>query len=127
MVEIISEFVVKQGIGGQFELAFGPGGAWGRLFARYQGFRGTALMRDTKDPRRYLAIDFWTTGSEREQALAECQVEYSRLEAEFADWTESRTEVGAFSVLAEATVRPRARVGRATGARASRRPRRTTR
>ena len=112
MVEIIWESVVKEEARGQFELAYGPGGAWSSLFARYPGFRGTTLLRDTKNPRRYLTIDFWETEAQREQALGEREADYSRLDAAFADWTEARTELGVFRVLAEATVRPLGRAGR---------------
>ena len=109
MIEIVWEFVVKEEARGQFELAYGPGGAWSKLFARSPGFRGTTLLRDTKNPRRYLAIDLWDTEAEREQVLTERKAEYSSLDAAFRDWTESRTEVGIFRVLAEATVHPRGR------------------
>ncbi|MCJ7514230.1 MAG: antibiotic biosynthesis monooxygenase [Anaerolineales bacterium] len=127
MVEIVWEFVVKEEARGQFELAYGPGGAWSNLFARYPGFRGTTLLRDTKNPRRYLAIDLWETGAQRQQVLAERKAEYSRLDAAFADWIESRTEVGIFSILAEATVRPLGRAARTKAGEAGRRSRRTTR
>lgn len=127
MVEIIWEFVVKEEARGQFELVYGPGGAWGKLFARCPGFRGATLLRDAKNPRRYLAIDLWETEAERKQALAERRAESSGLDAALADWTESRTEVGVFRVLAEATVRPHGRAGRARAGEASRRGRRTTR
>ncbi len=115
MVEIICEFVVKAEARGQFELAYGPGGAWSKLFARAPGFRGAALLRDTKNPRRYLTVDFWETEAQREQALAERQAEYSELEAVLGDWIESRTEMGSFRVLAEATVRFQGRSGKAGG------------
>lgn len=127
MVEIIWEFVVKEEARGQFELAYGPGGAWSKLFARYPGFRGTTLLRDTENPRRYLTIDFWDTAAQREQMLAERKAEYSNLDAAFADWTESETQVGIFRVLAEATVHPRGRAGRSKAGEAGRRSRRTTR
>ncbi len=127
MVEIIWEFVVKEEARGQFELAYGPGGAWSKLFARYPGFRGTTLLRDTENPRRYLTIDFWETEAQREQVLAERKAEYSNLDAAFADWTQSRTEVGLFRVLAEATVHPRGRAGRTKAGEAGRRSPRTTR
>ncbi len=127
MIEIVWEFVVKEEARGQFELAYGPGGAWSKLFARCRGFRGTTLLRDTKNPRRYLTIDFWDTLAQREQMLAERKTEYSDLDAAFADWTESRSEVGIFRVLAEATVRPRGRARRSKAGEARRRSRRTTR
>ena len=109
MIEIVQEFVVKEEARGQFELAYGPGGAWSNLFDRCPGFRGTTLLRDTEDPRRYLAIELWDTAAQREQTLAERKDEYAILEASFADWAESQTEVGTFRVVAEATVRPRGR------------------
>jgi heme-degrading monooxygenase HmoA len=112
MVEIVREYVVKEKARGQFELAYGPGGAWSRLFARRPGFRGTTVLRDTKNPRRYLTIDLWETETYMEQALAQDEAEYSGLEATLEKWTESRTEVGVFRVLAEATVRPRGKAGR---------------
>jgi hypothetical protein len=126
MIEIACEFVVKEEARGQFELAFGPGGAWSKLFARCPGFRGTTVLRDTKDPRRYLTIDLWDTVAQREQMLAEHKTEYSDLEASFADWTESRTEVGIFRALAEATVHPHGRAGRSKAGEARRRSRRVS-
>jgi heme-degrading monooxygenase HmoA len=127
MIEIVWEFVVKEEARGQFELAYGPGGAWSKLFARCPGFRGTTLMRDTKNPRRYLTIDFWDTEAQREQMLAERKTEYSNLHATFGDWTESKIEVGIFRVLAEATVHPRGSARRSKAGEARRRSRRTTR
>jgi heme-degrading monooxygenase HmoA len=123
MIEIVCEFVVKEKARGQFELAYGPGGAWSKLFAQSPGFRGTTLLRDTKNPRRYLAIDLWDTEAQREQVLAERKAEYSSLESAFGEWTESKTEVGVFRVLAEATVRPRGRARRSKAGEARRRSR----
>jgi heme-degrading monooxygenase HmoA len=127
MIEVVWEFVVKEEARGQFELAYGPGGAWSKLFARCPGFRGTSLLRDTKNPRRYLTIDFWDTEAQREQMLAEREAEHSSLHATFGDWTESKAEVGIFRVLAEATVYPRGRARRSKAGEARRRSRRTTR
>jgi heme-degrading monooxygenase HmoA len=112
MIEIVCEYVVKEEARGQFELAFGPGGAWSKLCAGSPGFRGTTVLRNTKNPRQYLTIDLWDTEAQREQMLAERKAEYADLDAAFGDWTESRTEVGVFRVLAEATVRPRGRARR---------------
>jgi heme-degrading monooxygenase HmoA len=112
MVEIVWEFIAKEEARGKFELAYGPGGAWSRLFAPCPGFRGITLLRDTEDPRRYLAIEWWDTEAQREQALAARREEYANLDAALALWCESRVEVGVFRVLAEATVRPQGRAGR---------------
>ena len=112
MIEVIREFDIKEESRSRFELAFGPGGAWSSLFARCPGFRGTTVLRDTQNPGRYLTIELWETEAQREQVLTENRTGYSELEAAFDEWTESRTKLGVFSVLAAATVRPRDRSGR---------------
>jgi heme-degrading monooxygenase HmoA len=119
MIEIVCEFVVKVAARSRFEMAYGPGGAWSELFARQPGFRGTTLLGDTDNPRRYLTVELWDTEAQREQTLAKNQAEYAKLRAAFCDWTECQNEMGIFRVLAEATVRPfgRARPGRAGQAR----------
>ena len=127
MIEIVWEFVVKEEIRGQFELAYGPGGAWSKLFAECPGFRGTTLLRDMENPQRYLAIDLWDTMDQREQMLIDHKAEYSELESTFDKWTESKTEVGVFRVLAEATVRPKGRAQRSRSREVRRGGRRTTR
>jgi len=106
VIEVVQEFLVEEEARGQFELAFGPGGAWSSLFARSPGFRGTTVLRDTKDPRRYLTITLWTSAAHRARALAENRAECAELQATFDAWTESKVDLGVFRVRAEATVRP---------------------
>ncbi len=105
MIQVVWEFVVKDEARGQFELAYGPGGAWSKLFSRSPGFRGVTLLRDAGNPRRYLSIDFWDSEALREKALTEHSDDYAELDASFTEWTDSETELGVFRVLAEATVR----------------------
>ncbi len=112
MVEIVWEIVVRDQARGQFELAFGPGGAWSKLFAKSPGFRGTTLMRDLKNSRRYLVVELWNDEAERDKSITEQQTEYTDLEAVFDEWTESKIEIGTFMVRADATVRPRGKAGR---------------
>ena len=114
MIEIVREFVVKEEARGPFELAYGPGGAWSNLFAGCPGFRGTTLLRDTRDPRRYLTIDLWDSEAHRDQALVDRETEYADMQAYFEKWTESQVEVGTFNVLAQATVRPRGKARRSS-------------
>ena len=119
MIEVVCAFVVKDAARGQFELAYGPGGAWSKLLAGGPGYRGTMLLRDTSDPRRYLAIELWDSEAQRAEVLAQCAAERAGLDAEMEPWIASRTEVGVYRVLAEATVpaRGRGRRDRARGAR----------
>jgi heme-degrading monooxygenase HmoA len=105
MIEVLWEFVVKEDYRGHFELTFGPGGAWSEIFTKRPGFRGTNLLRDMKNPRRYLIVDFWDTEEQREEALKVFECEYAKLNADFDNWTESRAELGVFRRQAEGTVR----------------------
>jgi hypothetical protein len=114
MIEIVWECVVKEASRGQLGLAFGPGGAWSNLFAGRVGFHGTTVLRDTENPLRHLIIDIWDSLAQWEQTLSRSSEEYSRLEATFAGWTESRQKLGVFQVRSEASVRPRGRAGRSS-------------
>ncbi|MBE2266612.1 MAG: hypothetical protein IAE80_00170 [Anaerolinea sp.] len=111
MIQIVWEFIVKPEAQGKFELVFGPGGAWGKVFDKAQGFRGTTMLNDTVNLRRYLIFDIWDSDILRQQALKAYADEYATLSADLAAWTESRVEVGVFRMRAEATVRPRGKSG----------------
>ena len=105
MIQIIWEFVVKADAVDQFEQAYGPDGAWARLFQAYPGFRGTTLLRDTDNPRRYLTIDLWDTRGHRKRMLTQAKTRYSDLDEALADLTESEDEIGTFTTPAIATSR----------------------
>jgi heme-degrading monooxygenase HmoA len=96
MIQVVWVFIVKKNAEARFEQAYGPGGEWARLFARYSGFLGTTLLRDTSRPRRYLTIDAWKSRADRERMLAAAAEEYSALDAEFDALTESEAEIGVF-------------------------------
>lgn len=118
MIQIVWQYQVREEARARFELAYGPGGAWSNLFARSPGFRGTVLLRDTREPRRFLTIDTWDSEAERDALLDRHRAAYTALNASFREWTEAETEIGVFRVLAEASVRR-------PGARGQRRGRRS--
>ncbi len=102
MIQVVWEFVVREEARSRFERAYGPGGDWHRLFAGYPGFRGTTLLRESANPRRYLTIDRWETNRHRKEMRARAKAEYSKLDAVLRDWTESEAEVGIYTVVADA-------------------------
>ena len=104
MIEIIREFQIADQACGKFELVFGPGGAWSKLYAKRPGFRGITLLRDTDNARRYLTVEIWDTTAQRDHSVEICQSELKNLEAEIADWADSQTHLGVFRLQAEATV-----------------------
>lgn len=107
LIEIACEYLVKEEFQGQFELAYGPGGAWSRLLGECAGYRGTSVLRDLENPLRYLTVDVWNSREDWEQALADKGSEYAELDAAYAEWTESERQLGVFRMLSEANVRPR--------------------
>jgi heme-degrading monooxygenase HmoA len=96
VIHVVWEFIVKEPALDDFEKAYGPRGDWSRLFARYPGFNGTTLLRDTANPRRYLTIDAWETLAARERMLGEAAEQYAALDARCGAWTQSEAEIGVF-------------------------------
>ena len=112
MIQVVWQYEVREEDRSKFELAYGPGGAWSTLFARAPGYRGTALLRDTQHPRRYLTVDAWDTEELRRDFLEQHRMEYDAMDAGFRPLVDSTAELGAFKLLAEATVRPTPRSGK---------------
>jgi heme-degrading monooxygenase HmoA len=106
MIQIVWQYEIKDESRGKFELAYGPGGAWSTLFARAPGYRGTALLRDVENPRKYLTIDAWDTEEHHQDFLSQHRDEYAAMDAGFSQLVDSEAKIGAYMLLAEATVRP---------------------
>jgi heme-degrading monooxygenase HmoA len=91
------EFRVRAGCEADFEAAYGPRGAWARLFALADGYLGTELLRDATVPRRYLTIDRWTEAEAFDRFRRDHGAEYARLDAQCEPWTEAETALGAWT------------------------------
>ena len=99
MIQVVWEFVVRADAIEPFERAYGPDGDWARLFARHEGYRGTALLRDVSRPGRYLTVDSWDSIVHRTAMLASASDEYGRIDRECEPLTESERELGTFTVV----------------------------
>ena len=102
MIEAVWAYVVKEEARTRFELAFGPGGVWSQGVARAEGFRGTTLLCDTRNPSRFLVIDLWDS----EAQWIHTKPAHDTLRARLEEWVESATEVGVFRIRSQGTVRP---------------------
>lgn len=123
MIEIVSEFIIKPEAQAEFELSYGPGGGWSRLFARQPGFRGMSVLRETANRQRYLVMEVWETAEDRSRALAASAGEYTALASRLDEWVEAANRLGVFRLLAEASVRPHPSAGRAKTGGGGRSPR----
>jgi heme-degrading monooxygenase HmoA len=93
---IVWEFRVPLERVPDFEAAYGPDGAWARLFARAAGFIEVELLRSTQQEGRYLTIDRWESRAAFEAFLAQFAAEYKELDASFEGLAPAETRVGAF-------------------------------
>lgn len=65
-----------------FVAAYGPDGAWARLFARGPGFLGTELFRSTDLALRFLTVDRWADEEAWQTFLRSHRAAYDALDAE---------------------------------------------
>jgi heme-degrading monooxygenase HmoA len=113
VIEIIHEYIVREGTQARFELTYGVGGAWSRLFSKSPGFRGIILLRDAGNPLRFLSIEIWEGEELRHEALASHQAEAADVFAALEEMVETDAGLGTFKILAEGTVRARGKPGQA--------------
>jgi heme-degrading monooxygenase HmoA len=93
---VVWEFRPIAGTEERFEEAYGPRGAWARLFAMGEGFVGTELNQDLKDPTRYLTLDFWESKEAYEAFRAKHAAEYIAIDRECEALTAEEKALGAF-------------------------------
>jgi heme-degrading monooxygenase HmoA len=99
------EFIVRHEAIPEFERVYGSEGPWVQLFRAFPGYRGTTLLRDLANPRRYLTVDLWDTVEDRGAMLAVAREQYQQLDGQSSGLTESEAEIGVFERL-EANCRP---------------------
>jgi quinol monooxygenase YgiN len=83
-----------------FRHAYGPDGAWARLFARSPGFLGVDLLEDRELPGRFVTIDRWTSHDAYLAARAALADDYAALDQDCAALTSHEAPLGSFSELA---------------------------
>ena len=94
---ILWRFKVQSGKEGEFEKAYGPGGAWDVLFRRGEGFLGTELLRPAGSTRDYVTIDRWRSEDAFEAFLRDHKAAYTTLDAQLESLTVRESPVGTFS------------------------------
>jgi heme-degrading monooxygenase HmoA len=93
---VVWEFRAAAGAEARFEEAYGPRGAWARLFAAGEGFVTTELNRDLKDPARYLTLDFWVSREAYDAFRAKHAAEYGAIDRDCEALTAEEQALGDF-------------------------------
>jgi heme-degrading monooxygenase HmoA len=89
--EIAEEKVVA------FEAAYGPDGAWAKLFSTSADYRGTELLRDAYAPGLYLTIDRWSSEEAFRAFRKDHDGEYESVDRACDDLTSRETRIGAYT------------------------------
>ena len=93
---ILWRFRAHPGRERDFEQAYGPGGAWARLFRGAPGFVGTELMRGSDGA--YLTIDRWISGESFDTFRERNASAYAALDEHCTEFTESEAPLGAVDI-----------------------------
>lgn len=96
MVRFVWEFVARPDRVSEFEKHYASSGSWAELFGRSEGYRGTLLLRDAENSRRFLTVDSWDSAAAfaamRERFGREC----SELDRLCEGFMESERRIGEF-------------------------------
>ena len=97
---LVWDFFVRRSFESRFERAYGPAGAWAKLFARSKGYRGTELFRDERRRGRYVTVDTWSSRAAYDAFRRAHRRQYEKLDRRFAAWTVRETSLGSFLGIA---------------------------
>jgi heme-degrading monooxygenase HmoA len=99
MIAIVWEFQVPKGQEVEFEKHYGPEGTWVELFRCDRSFKGTSLLRDREDIRRYLTIDCWVDLASYEAFRVHYAKEYQTIDSQMERLTSAEKRIGVFDLL----------------------------
>ena len=81
MLVIVWEYMARPDRLDEFETLYRPDGPWVELFKHSPGFVSTTLMRDVRDPQRFVIADRWMSEESYEAFKREFASEYHELSA----------------------------------------------
>jgi heme-degrading monooxygenase HmoA len=79
MFLIVWEYMARSDRLEEFEALYRPDGAWVELFRNSPGFVSTTLLRDARDPHRFVIADRWITEDSYEAFKREFATEYEAM------------------------------------------------
>jgi heme-degrading monooxygenase HmoA len=97
MFVVIWKFEIAEDKIAGFEAAYGPEGAWAKLFGASPNYLGTELLRDAYVPGSYLTVDRWQSEADFRAFRKQHDQEYEGLDRECDSLTSSETRIGAYT------------------------------
>jgi heme-degrading monooxygenase HmoA len=98
MFVVVWQFEIAEEKIAAFEAAYGPEGAWARLFHTSPNYLGTELLRDAYIPGAYLTVDRWTSEQDFRAFRKDHDPEYEALDRSCDALTSRETRIGAYTV-----------------------------
>ncbi|MFN8586256.1 MAG: antibiotic biosynthesis monooxygenase family protein [Candidatus Eisenbacteria bacterium] len=95
---IVWEYHVRPERIEDFEALYRPDGEWVNLFRRSPGFVSTTLLRDLRDPNRFLVSDRWSSVEAYELMHTMHEADYLALDERGKQLYLAERHVGRFSV-----------------------------
>lgn len=99
MLVIVWEYEARPDRVEDFESFYRPDGPWGLMFREAPGFVSITLMKDLRNPNRFLVADRWTSVASYEEFKRTQEGAYAEMSARGARLYQRETEVGRFDFL----------------------------
>ena len=99
MLVVVWEYLARPERVEEFESFYRPDGPWADLFRGCPGFVSITLMKDLREPRRFMVADRWTSEVAYEEFKRERAAEYRDLGERGARLYEREAEIGRFDFL----------------------------
>jgi heme-degrading monooxygenase HmoA len=97
MFVVVWQFEIAEEKIAAFEAAYGPEGAWAKLFRSSPDYQGTELLRDAYIQGNYLTIDRWASEQAFRTFRRDRDAEYEAVDRSCDDLTSRETRIGAFT------------------------------
>jgi heme-degrading monooxygenase HmoA len=98
MFVVVWQFEIAEENVAAFEAAYGPQGAWAKLFRTSPDYKGTELLRDAYIPGSYLTIDRWASEEAFRAFRKDHDADYESLDRASDSLTSRETRIGAYTV-----------------------------
>jgi quinol monooxygenase YgiN len=99
MLVVVWEYRARADRVDEFESFYRPDGPWGTLFRESPAFVSVTLMKDLRDPQRFMVADRWTSELMYEAYKHERAAEWKDLSERGARLYEREHEFGRFDFI----------------------------
>lgn len=99
MFIVIWKYTVNPENRDAFELEYGGGGVWEKLFEKADGYEGSYLHRGADDSSVYLVIDRWGSRQAYDFFIFSNNETYKKLNVLLSHLYQSEERIGAFNLM----------------------------